>query len=245
MKSFRYLLFLFVLGLFVGACSEELTDPDPEPEHEHAEVMFFHAASGKPSVDVQIDGTTAISDRTFSIVTDGYTEIEAGNHSVKTVEHGAGTEVAADTFSFMKDEHYTIFLIEDALNQSGLLFFQDNLSDPAAGKAHIRIAHMIPDGPTVKLAVPGSGQGPIFNNVKFMDNTEFFTPIDAGTMTFRVQDVNTSGGGGGGGGGGSAGIFDDTAVTLEAGKIYTLALVGRLADQSAQIVVLTHEHGHE
>ena len=242
-KLFRHLLFLLALGLVAGACSEELTDPYPEPEHEHAEVMFFHAANGRPSVDVQIDGSTAISDRTFSIVNDGYTEIEAGSTTVKAVERGAGTEVASDTFSFTKDEHYTIFLIEDALNQSGLLFFRDNLSEPAAGKAHIRIAHLIPDGPTVKLAVPGSGQGPIFNNVKFMDNTEFFTPIDAGTMTFRVQDVTSSGGGGGGGGGGgAAGIFNDVPVTLEAGKIYTLVLVGRLADQSAGIVVLTHEH---
>lgn len=238
MKLFYHLLAFMTLGLLAGACSDDNTT---EPVHEHAEFAFFHAAAGGPSVDVRVDGTDAISDRTFSIIHDGYTELEAGERTITAVVRG-GSAIVADTFDFAEDEHYTVFLTKDMTDNFGLLRFHDDLSHPPAGKALIRIAHLIPDGPTVKMAVPGSGQGPLFNNVKFTDNTEIFTPIDAGDVSLRVQDVNTSGGGGGGGGGGTLGIFDDVAVTLEAGKLYTIVLVGRIADNTATAVVLTHEH---
>lgn len=240
MKFFYHVLVCLTFGLLVAACSDDKTT-DPDPTTEHAEFMFFHAAAGVASVDVSVDGTTAITDRTFSILHDGYTELEAGNRSIAALEHGAGTALAAETFPFTEDEHYTVFLVNDELGTASLLRFQDNLAHPAAGKAHIRVAHLIADGPALKLAVPGSGQGPLFNNVKFMDNTEFFTAVNAGDVTFRVQDAGTSGGGGGGGGG-STGLFDDITVSLEEGKIYTIALVGRVADKSATAVILTHEH---
>lgn len=238
MKFFYHLLTCMALGLLAGACSD---DDSIEPVHDHAEFAFFHAAAGGPSVDVRVDGTDAISDRTFSIIHDGYTELEAGERTITAVVRG-GAAITTDTFNFAKDEHYTVFLTKDMADNFGLLRFHDDLSHPPAGKALIRIAHLIPDGPTVKMAVPGSGQGPIFNNVKFMDNTEIFTPINAGDVNLRVQDVDVSGGGGGGGGGGTIGIFDDLPVTLEAGTLYTIVLVGRMADNTATAVVITHEH---
>ncbi len=248
MKTIRF-LFLFSLitiaGLGFYGCEEDTTQP-PDDTHDHAEILLMHAAPAGPGVDLLIDDSVYVTNATFGQFGTAYAEIEAGSRRVRILPTGTtASPVIDETLDFTKDEHYTLFILNDAAP----LVFQDNLSEPAAGKAHIRIAHLIPDGPEVKLSFQGSGLGPIFDNIEFKENTEFFTPVNAEEVVLRVQKAGSSGGGGGGGGGGgSEPIAPDLSYTLEDGGIYTIAIIGTVAatdDHDPEIVVIKHEEDHE
>lgn len=241
MKLFNVLSVLLATCVMVAGCGDdEITDPGPDPEY--ADVLFFHGAEAAGSVKLQVGNAAVVSDRAFSIVHDDYVHVEEGAREVKVVMADGVNTLASGSLTFVKDEFYTLFIVNDSNDVYDLLLFEDDLTEPAAGKAHIRMANLVPDAPGVKLAVPGSGQGPIISNIKFKDVSEMFTAVNAGTATYRVQDAATSGGGGGGGGG-NAGLIDDIPLTFEEGKIYTLALVGRLSDNTATLVVIPHSHG--
>ncbi|MCB0713771.1 MAG: DUF4397 domain-containing protein [Ignavibacteriae bacterium] len=246
-KILSLVLLAVTTSVGVYGCEEDTTNP-PVENPDHAEILFMHAVPAGPGVDLLIGDNTVITNATFGNFGASYSEIEAGSRQVRVFPTGTTTTPLVDaTLDFTKDQHYTIFAIKNSAGTGAApLVFSDNLTAPAAGKAHIRIAHLVADGPKVKLSFQGSGQGAIFSDVAFMDNTEFFTPVDAGAVTIRVQDAGTSGGGGGGGGGGSSStVAPDLPFTLEDGGIYTIAVIGTVANSDGQIVVIKHVENHE
>ncbi len=236
-----YVLALLLIGFGIAGCSDETTDPpdDNAHVHHHAQVLFFNAANSQPTTTLVIDGV-GIAAREYDVLKENYVEVEAGSYTTQLTGNGLTDILAEKTFTFTEDEHYTLFAINNESDVVDAVLFQDDLTAPAADKAHIRLAHFIADAPAVKMAFAGSGTGPIFEGISFADNTEFFTPVPAGTYSIRVQD-NAGGGGGGGGGGGSQGLVPDLDTTLEAGKIYTVVMQGELADDSGKLVLITHE----
>jgi hypothetical protein len=102
----------------------------------------------------------------------------------------------------------------------------DDLTTPAAGKAHVRFFHFSPNAPAVDIAVTG---GPVlFPNRSFNDQAATasvvaFTPVDAGTydLEVRVAGTNTV-------------ALAVPGVTLTAGKIYTVFAKGFLGGTGPQ-----------
>ena len=155
------------------------------------------------------------------------------------------TPLVDATLNFTKSEHYTIFAVNNAAGTAiNVLHFADNLTAPAPGKAHIRIAHLVSDGSKIKFSFRATGKGPLFNDVPFMEKTEAFIPVDTGAVTMRVHAVGVSGGGMSGSGPDEV-ITPDLPFTLESGGIYTIAVVGTIANDSAHMVVIKHERLHE
>ena len=181
---------------------------------------------------------TAVTNATFSQFGAGYDEIEAGERRVRVTPTGdAANPVIDENLTLTKDEHYTLFAVNNDQNVFSLLRFQDNLSEPSAGKGHIRIAHLIPDASNVKLSFQGTGQGATIPDAAFLEKTENFTSVDAGEVTLRIQEVD-----------GKQPILPDLPFTLEERYIYTVALTGTLDDGDsidAQIVMVKHEESHD
>lgn len=249
------LLFLLPLltgvGFGLAGCEEDTTQPPTDEDH--AELLFVHAAPAGPGVDLWIGDETLLTDVSFGEFGDAYSEIDAGSQQVRIYPTGTSTTAVVDkTIEFTEDEHYTLFATNDAAGSTfGTVLFQDDLSEPADGKAHIRLANLVPDSSPISLAFAESGLGgPVIDDIEFMENSEFFQPVDAGAVKLRIQKAGSSGGGGGGGGGGGSNnntVTEDLDFTLEEGGIYTVAVVGTVDatdDKDAQMVIIKHEEDH-
>ncbi|MGE3800621.1 MAG: DUF4397 domain-containing protein [Candidatus Kapaibacterium sp.] len=248
------LLFFFALAtatsLGLSSCEEDTTQPpvvvdDSTDMGDSAEILFMQAVPAGPGVDLLIDDRTVITNAAFGDFGTSYSEIEAGSRQVRVFPTGTTTPLVDTTLDFTKDHHYTIFAVNNVAGTAiDALLFTDNLIAPAPGKAHIRIAHLVPDGSKIKFSFRATGQGPLFNDVPFMGKTEAFIPVDTGGVTMRVHAVGIPGGGMSGSGPDKV-ITPDLPFTLEDGGIYTIAVIGTMANDSAHMVVIKHEKSHE
>ena len=111
--------------------------------------------------------------------------------------------------------------ISDSVANLSAIVFEDDLTSPASGKAHVRFIHLSPDAPAVDVAVASSG-AVVFGNVAFKQGTAF-TPLDAGTYNLDVRVAGTS-----------TVALTLPPITLTAGKIYTVFAKGFLAGSGTQ-----------
>jgi len=188
-----------------GSASVDLTD---------ANVMAIHASPDAPAVDLLLDDAVVGQDLEFPNNT-GYLPILSGTRNVKVnVADSTTTVIDADLMFETGGSYKSVFAIDEVANISPLVF-DDDLSAPAAGKAHVRFIHLSPDAPNVDVGLAGSTV--IFGDVAFgeADNAGLFTPLDSGTYDLEVLVAGTS-----------TVVLPLPGITLEEGKIYTIFAKG-------------------
>ena len=228
------------LLLFAAGCSQSV-DNDPNAIVNPADVYFFHASPATGAINLKIDNRSVADNQAFGDVRSNYVAIEAGTHSGEMVSTGSTGTVVSRPLTFARGARYSLFAFTNASGSLDLLSFHDDLAEPPINKAKIRIANLITDAPQVRLAFPGSGIGPIVDSVGFADVSEGFELVDAQAVTLRFVDTKLAGGGGNGGGGQAKhSIVADVQLDLQNRGIYTIALVGHLADSTARAVVIKH-----
>lgn len=231
------LLSLIAFGAVIGVLFAGCEDDEPTQQtQDKAKLMFMHAGTELPAIDLQLGSTAWALNRSYTDFTT-YIDANAGTMDAKIVNAGTNNALATKSLTFDKDAYHTLFAVNDASGNADLVLFDDDLSAPAAGKAKVRVAHLIPDGPAVKVAV--MQVGPFASGVAFKDNSQAFTEVAAGSVTLRVQRNDVNGGGGGGGGNPQTPLLEK-AVLLEDGKIYTIVLRGELGDATAELILLPH-----
>lgn len=237
-KKLLFLLPILITTLAATGCSDDVTDPDDDAHvHAHARILFYNGAADQASLNLVVDGVV-IAIRESMVLNENYAELEAGELPIQLTATGSADPIVEGTFTFVKDAYYSVFAHEDAAGTLNALVVSDDLTTPAEGKAHIRLVNLSPDAPKLKGAVPGSQMGAIFNNVESGGISGAFQELTAGEYSFRIQDAAVTGGGGGGG---STGLIPDTTITLEAGTIYTLAFVGSIENETAELILIEHE----
>lgn len=221
-------MYPFLVRVFVdtqnGAASVDLKEKKVETKP-MAKVMVVHGSPDAPAVDLLVDGTKVNSAGLAFPKNTGYLELEAGKEfNIKVNVAGTSTTAIEADLSFEKDKAYTVFAAGKVAEIAPLLL-TDDLTAPAAGKAHVRFVHLSPDAPAVDIAVKSGPK--VFEKVAFKGFSAF-TPVDAGTLDLEVL-VSSSG----------TKALDVSGVKLEAGKIYTIWAKGLLADGSlgAEIIV--------
>jgi hypothetical protein len=241
MRRFKALFPLLLAaagGLAVGGCNEDTT----VPVIEEAEILAIHAAADGGRVDVLVDNEVVGGDLVLGEHGGEYEHVNEGVRRVRVTAVGdTATKIVEGSVTLDKEKLYSLFVVNDSLGAFGTVLFEDDLTEPAAGKALIRIAHMIPDAPDVKLAFKGLRTGAIFDDISFKENTNFFKQVDPGSVTIRINEA-TGGGGGGGGGGGTTTVVPELVTTLEAGGIYTVLLYGDLSAGTARATVIINAH---
>ena len=191
-----------------------------EDVHEHANVMVVHASPDAPGVDLLVDGTKKNSAALNFPNNTGYLELEAGTRNLKVNVAGTTTTVINADVPFTKDMSYSVFAV-DSVSVISAIVLTDDLTAPAAGKAHVRFIHLSPDAPAVDVAVASTGDV-VFGNKAFKEYTAF-TPLAAGSYSLDVRVAGTS----------TVALVLPT-ITLEAGKIYTVYAKGFLGGSGAQ-----------
>lgn len=183
-----------------------------------AHVMAVHASPDAPGVDLLVDGKVAGTNLTYPNNT-GYLSVKPGTRNLKVNATGTTTTVIDANVKLMRNTNYTVFAT-GALAGIAPLVLVDDLSTPAAGKAHVRFVHLSPDAPAVDVAVQG---GPVvFGNRAFKDATDF-TPLAAGTYDLEVRLAGTN-----------TVVLPLPGITLQAGKIYTVFAKGFVGGSGAQ-----------
>jgi len=97
----------------------------------------------------------------------------------------------------------------------------DNLSAPAAGKAHVRFVHLSPNAPAVNITLTDGTI--VFGNKAFKQASDF-TPLDAGTYDLQVRDAATN----------TSVVLELNDITVTSGKIYTVWAKGFVGGTGAQ-----------
>jgi hypothetical protein len=191
-----------------------------EDVHEHANVMVVHASPDAPGVDLLVDDVKKNSAALNFPNNTGYLELEAGTRNLKVNVAGTTTTVINADVPFTKDMSYSVFAV-DSVSVISAIVLTDDLTTPAAGKAHVRFVHLSPDAPAVDVAVASTGDV-VFGNKAFKEYTAF-TPLDAGAYNLDVRVAGTT----------TVALVLPT-ITLEAGKIYTVYAKGFLGGSGAQ-----------
>ena len=238
MRQFALLSTATLVG-FVGlqGCGDDETVNPPLLND--SEVMFIHGAADGGTVDIVVDDEVVASNLALGDVTTGYLDVDEGSRRIRvTPPANLAGAIFDETFDFDETKHYSAFVVTDSVGTPDILYFVDDLSEPATGEAHIRLVHLSPDHGLLKMGFAGSQRGgPVQDSVNFMDNTSFFQVVEPGTYNIRVTPS-----GAGNQGGGNFGIAPDVVYTLESGEIYTVVVVGKKGDDSESVFVIKHAH---
>ncbi|HLP52888.1 MAG TPA: DUF4397 domain-containing protein [Chitinophagales bacterium] len=191
-----------------------------EDEASNANVLVTHASPDAPGVDLLVDDAKQNSAALTFPNNTGYLQVTSGTRNIKVNVTGTATTVIEADLNLEKDKNYSVFAV-DSVSKISAVVLTDDLTAPAAGKAHVRFVHLSPNAPAVDVAVASSGTV-VFGNKAFKEYTAF-TPLDAGTYNLDVRVAGTS-----------TVALVLPAITLESGKIYTVYAKGFLGGSGSQ-----------
>ncbi len=221
---FLILIFTATLSLAIGCSEDNASTPTPTPQ---ARVLVVHASPNAPGVDVLIDNQKVNQQPLTFPRNTGYLSVNAGTRNVKVNVAGTITTVINADLPLEGNRNYSVFAI-DSVSKISALVTNDDLTAPAAGKAHVRFIHLSPNAPAVDVSLPGqaAGQG-LFTNRTFNRTItaaeQAFTPVDTGTVNLEVRQAGTTNV-----------VLPLPNVRLDAGKIYTVFAKGFLGGEGAQ-----------
>jgi Domain of unknown function (DUF4397) len=233
LKFSRLTVLAISLTTAFTACKEDEEEVTPTPapvvvETPKANVLVVHASPDAPGVGLLVDDVLINTGAALEYPNNtGYLAVDAGTRNIKVNVFGTASTVIEADLPLEENVNYTVFAKDEVANISPLVLV-DDLTAPAAGKAHIRFVHLSPNAPAVDVLADGS---PLFSNYVFTDASSF-TPVDAGSYLISVNAAGTE-----------TEVLNVGSVSLEAGKIYTVFAKGfyeATAEQpelGAQIIV--------
>lgn len=216
--KFMAMLMISLSTLFsISACSDDDDDTTAAPSQ--GSIMVIHASPDAPAVDILVnDNVVNTADLEFPDHI-GYLKANAGTNNIKVNVANTSTTVIDADLTIAANTNYSVFAIDSVSNIAPLVL-TDDLSAPAAGKAHVRFVHLSPNAPAVDVAVTGGGV--VFGNKVFTDATAF-TPLDANTYNLEVRLAGTP-----------TVVLPLPGIVLTAGKIYTVFAKGFVGGTGAQ-----------
>jgi hypothetical protein len=208
--SFRTMtMALLAIGAMFAGCDKD----DEAPAQ--ARVVVTHASPDAPGVDLLVDDQKVNSAALTFPSNTGYLAVNSGTRNIKVNAAGTSTSVINANLTLEANKNYSVFAC-NRLATIEAVVLEDNLTAPAAGKAHIRVVHLSPDAPAVNIGVAGSSSN-LFTNLAFKGATAF-TPVDAGTYNLEIRLASNN-----------SVVLPIPSVALAAGKIYTVFARGFVA----------------
>jgi hypothetical protein len=184
-----------------------------------ANVLVTHSSPDAPGVDLLLDNIVVNSlPLTFPNNT-GYLEVGAGTRNIKVNATGTTTTVINADVTFVANNSYSVFAVNDLSNIEPLVL-EDDLTPPAAGNAHVRFIHLSPDAPAVDVTLTDGTI--VFGNKSFKESTDF-TPLATGTYNLEVRLAGTS-----------TVVLPLNGIVLEDGNIYTVFAKGFVGGSGMQ-----------
>jgi hypothetical protein len=184
-------------------------------EHNEALVRIVNAAPGTPSVDVTAGQVAVATDLPYAGVTP-YKPVNASNDdfAVKLAGASGGAVLAENSESITRGKHYTLIAFPGKeSDKMAIQVVTDDIVTPEAGKARVRVVHAAADVDSVNVFAKG-GKDAIFDGVDFQETTSY-AEVDPTITTLELKSAD------------GKRVVARPAVSIEAGKSYTIVVAGR------------------
>lgn len=209
-------LFSGFLLLSLTGCLDDDGDTLPEPVPV-AYVSIYHGAPAASALDIVIDNENPINSQPFEYTkyTSGYIPFYTGERSIKFTAHNASNTLADTTVNLKENKVYSVFVVADTSDAGGIepLIVEDSFSQPATGKAVIRLVNLSPDAEAIALTMEDT-DAPVFTNLAYKKLSSFHE-IEAGRTSFNVTTA-----------GGDEVLAAVSDENFQEGRVYTLVVRG-------------------
>lgn len=192
-------------------------------ERDHALVRVVHAIPGGPSVDVFADDNRVFQNLAYKAVTP-YQEVDGQRYAFHVRPTGAAvsTDALGSNREGLDDgDYYTVFALPGDRAGAYLRVVEDDHSTPMQGKARVRVVHAAAGAEEVDVFATGRSDE-LFDGVDFQSVTDY----DEIDPVFGALQVRPEGS--------EAVLLTVPEVRLDAGKSYTVVVVGAAAGRGAQ-----------
>ena len=180
-----------------------------------AKVRVLHACPDAPSVNVRVDGETAIENLSFNEVTD-YVSLETGSTNFKVSPTGVDDFVVIDATLDLEGLDYSVLAIDTLENITPLPLVDDNA---LSSGARIRFVHASPDAPAVDIALAGGAV--LFPNVEF-GNSAGYIEVPGGTYDLEARVAGTD-----------TVALSVPGVSVTGNRVFTIVATGLLSSEPA------------
>jgi hypothetical protein len=203
LKITSFAFVAIVASLFISCNKDELFEVAPSLPK--AKVQVIHTSPDGPDIDFYADDT---KEATLTYLANTpYLDVKEGTRNITVTIANTKASLINTAIPFTASKNYSLFVIDSAAKISTLIL-QDDLTPPAAGKAHVRFVHLSPNSPAFDVAIEGGNI--IFPNQNFKTSSNF-TPISASTVNLQLLYKGTT-----------TIALTVPNITFVAGKIYTI-----------------------
>lgn len=182
---------------------------------DEALVRVVHAIPAGAPVDLYAGDLTVFDNLSYKSIT-AYRALDGKRYmfALRPAGMANAKALSSNTEGLNDGEYYTVFALPGDGNDAHLRIVQDVMPPPVAGKARLRVVHGGADAGEVDIYAAGTPEA-LFDGVDFQSVSSYkdIDPID-GEIEFRAQGQETA-------------LVKVATVHIEAGRFYTLVLVGR------------------
>lgn len=158
-------------------------------EQQRSLVRVIHAVPDAPPMDVYIDGELIFEGLPFFEITE-YLMVEPGRYQVQVVPTGEDLSAAVINSAVTIEPGKSQSIA--AINPLGEIrpeVLEDELSEPPAGTAQVRLFHLAPDAPGVDIRIAGANEY-VTRNLEYPSVVPVNVP--AGQYRFEILPAGSS-----------------------------------------------------
>jgi hypothetical protein len=208
---------LIAMGMMVSCLNDQEMPIEITPI---AYVSFYHGSTQSDELQIRVDNNSYPRHYTpfkFGTYID-YGNFYTGNRNFSFGNLGTVNSLLDTAITLKASQAYSVFLADEA-DLFLPIVVEDKLTNPGAGKALIRLAHLSPDTEEVDLFI-GNGNTPVFEGSSFHNITDFKV-VNSGAAVLKLNS-------------GQSGetLVTTAETTIREGRIYTLVIRGRQDNSS-------------
>jgi hypothetical protein len=220
--------------LILGACASESKQTQPvtttsgsgtssaapakdATARDKAFVRVINAAPGNASFDIFANDQKVFDSVAFKSVTP-YQEVPDQRYTFRLRPAGQDSTqpVAENSEGLSAGKHYTLVVMPGNNDKTTFYIVNDNLTNPPADKAQLRVIHASPDAGEIDL-VDKQDNKKLFSGVNFEKNTNYMDVDTTKKVTLEVRQE-----------GQQQPILTVPNANFEKGKFYTIVVTGRV-----------------
>ena len=196
-----------------------------------ANLRFINMSPNATAMDLYLNSALVVGNVTYPAPS-GYQSINAAASSLSINQAGTTNILLAGNISLAANNHYSAIVYDSVTMLKGDIF-QDDRSDPPAGKAFVRFFNYVSGTPSLDIIRAGNTSNKLFSSRTYLDHKNTgayisYTAIDPGPFSVSAVVAGTN-------------VLITSLPSFEAtaGKSYTLILRGFNKGTNAQAVFLS------
>lgn len=176
-------------------------------------VSIINTSPTLGTFNIYLDGTAVNSAAIPFGAVIAYSQVTAGDHTLKFTTAGSTESLLTKTITLSGDKIYSFYLVDKEDQMDGLLL-EDHMTVSSTEKAFVRFINLSPDAPALSLSITDGST--LFSGENYKGSTEF-AAIDPNTYNFSITESATT-----------ELRASINSVTFSAGKYYTVISRGML-----------------